>query len=119
VINKIYNTSFSLLTDLYQLTMSYGYWKKNIHLRESNFSVFFRKNPFNSGYAVCSGLEFIIDYLSSLKFSDSDIKYLKSLKSHNGSKLFENKFLNFLSQLEFSWDWDEIEGVRIIFLMNL
>ena len=103
------------MTDLYQLTMSYGYWKKNIHLRESNFSVFFRKNPFNSGYAVCSGLEFIIDYLNSLKFSDSDIKYLKSLKSQNGSQLFENKFLQFLKQFKFSCDVDAIEEGRIIF----
>ena len=115
MINKIYNTSFSLLTDLYQLTMSYGYWKKNIHLRESNFSVFFRKNPFNSGYAVCSGLEFIIDYLNNLKFTESDIKYLKSLKSQNGSQLFENEFLRFLKKFKFSCDVDAIEEGRIIF----
>ena len=72
--------------------MCYGYWKKNIHLNESNFSVFFRKNPFNSGYAVCCGLEFIIDYLNNLKFTDSDIDYLQSLKSDDGKNLFDKEY---------------------------
>ena len=63
MINKIYKTSLSLLTDLYQVTMAYGYWKKGIHDKKASFNVFFRKSPFNSGYAVCCGLEYIIDYL--------------------------------------------------------
>jgi len=115
VINKIYSTSFSLLTDLYQLTMSYGYWKKGIHLRESNFSVFFRKNPFNSGYAVCCGLEFIIDYLKNLKFTESDLNYLKSLKSNDDSSLFDEGFLKFLKSFKFSCDVEAIEEGRIVF----
>ena len=100
MINKIYSTSFSLLTDLYQLTMSYGYWKKGIHLRESNFSVFFRKNPFNSGYAVCCGLEFIIDYLKNLKFTESDspciqITYLRLFPNET---IYCNSFIVILIQ---------------------
>ncbi len=115
MINKIYNTSLSLLTDLYQLTMCYGYWKKNIHLNESNFSVFFRKNPFNSGYAVCCGLEFIIDYLNNLKFTDSDIDYLQSLKSDDGKNLFDKEFLKFLKSFKFSCDVEAVEEGRVIF----
>ena len=95
--------------------MCYGYWKKNIHLKESNFSVFFRKNPFNSGYAVCCGLEFIIDYLDNLKFTDSDIDYLKSLKSDNGENLFDKKFLKFLKSFKFSCDVEAVEEGRVIF----
>ena len=115
MINKIYNTSLSLLTDLYQLTMSYGYWKEGIHNQEANFSVFFRKNPFNSGYAVSCGLEFIIDYLNTLKFDDTDIKYLDSLNSEDGNKLFDKKFLKFLKNFKFSCDVEAIEEGRIIF----
>ena len=115
MINKIYKTSLSLLTDLYQITMSYGYWKKGIHDKEASFNVFFRKNPFNSGYAVCCGLEYIIDYLNSYKFSNSDIDYLSSLKSDSGTKLFEKKFLDFLREFKFTCDVDAIEEGRIIF----
>ncbi len=115
MLNKIYKTSFSLLTDLYQLTMSYGYWKNNLHLRESNFSVFFRNNPFNSGYAVCCGLELIIDYLKNLRFTDSDIQYLKTLKSDDGKKMFNEKFLQFLQSFKFSCDVEAIEEGRVIF----
>ena len=115
MINKIYKTSLSLLTDLYQVTMAYGYWKKGIHDKEASFNVFFRKNPFNSGYAVCCGLEYIIDYLNSYKFSNSDIDYLSSLKSDSGSKLFEKNFLDFLREFKFTCDVDAIEEGRIIF----
>ena len=115
MINKIYKTSLSLLTDLYQVTMAYGYWKKGIHDKKASFNVFFRKSPFNSGYAVCCGLEYIIDYLNSYKFSNSDIDYLSSLKSESGSKLFEKKFLDFLREFKFTCDVDAIEEGRIIF----
>ena len=115
MINNIYKTSLSLLTDLYQVTMAYGYWKKGIHDKKASFNVFFRKSPFNSGYAVCCGLEYIIDYLNSYKFSNSDIDYLSSLKSDSGTKLFEKKFLDFLREFKFTCDVDAIEEGRIIF----
>ena len=77
MISKIYRCSLSLLTDFYQLTMTYGYWKKNIHNKEACFNVFFRERPFKSGYAVSCGLEYVIDFLKNLKFTDDDLKYLK------------------------------------------
>ena len=40
MIKNIYKTSLSLLTDLYQLTMAYGYWKKGIHNNIASFNVF-------------------------------------------------------------------------------
>ena len=35
-----------MLTDMYQLTMCYAYWKANRHNLNSNFELFFRKPPF-------------------------------------------------------------------------
>ena len=67
MISKIYRCSLSLLTDFYQLTMTYGYWKKNIHNKEACFNVFFRERPFKSGYAVFCGLEYVIDFLKNIK----------------------------------------------------
>ena len=78
MIKNIYKTSLSLLTDLYQLTMAYGYWKKGIHNNIASFNVFFRENPFSSGYAVCSGLENIISFLENFKFSRKISKPIKA-----------------------------------------
>ena len=47
----------SLFTDLYQLTMAYGYWKLGRADEESVFHLFFRRAPFGSGYTVAAGLE--------------------------------------------------------------
>ena len=115
MIKNIYKTSLSLLTDLYQLTMAYGYWKKGIHNNIASFNVFFRENPFSSGYAVSSGLENIISFLENFKFSKSDLDYLQSLKTDNGSNLFSREFINFLSKIKFECDVYAIEEGRVIF----
>ena len=58
-----------LLTDLYQLTMAYGYWKNRVHEREAVFHLFFRKNPLlESGFSVACGLADVIEYLESFHF---------------------------------------------------
>ena len=46
----------ALLTDLYQLTMAYGYWKSGRAEREAVFHLFFRKAPFQSGFTIAAGL---------------------------------------------------------------
>ena len=56
-LSTLYRHSLSLLTDLYQLTMAYGYWKNGMAEREAVFHLFFRKNPFKGGYALAAGLE--------------------------------------------------------------
>ena len=42
----------ALLTDLYQLTMAYGYWKTGMADQEAVFHLLFRKQPFNGGFTV-------------------------------------------------------------------
>ena len=44
----------ALLTDLYQLTMAYGYWRNGVADREAVFNLFFRKHPFHGGYTLGS-----------------------------------------------------------------
>ncbi|MDQ3292527.1 MAG: nicotinate phosphoribosyltransferase, partial [Bacteroidota bacterium] len=51
-ISTRFRPSLALLTDLYQLTMAQGYWKKGMAEQEAVFHLFFRKNPFNGGYTV-------------------------------------------------------------------
>ena len=87
--------SLTLHTDLYQINMMQVYFKQNIHNKRAVFEVFFRKNPFNNGYAVFAGLERIISYLNNLTFSQSDLDYLESLGYHGD-------FLDYLRNLKMS-----------------
>lgn len=67
----------AMLTDAYQITMAYGYWKNGMQDDPAVFEYFFRKNPFGGEFAVFGGLEQAIRYLSSYKFTKRDIRYLR------------------------------------------
>lgn len=100
----IYRSSLALLTDLYELTMAYGYWKLGMQDRPASFSLFFRRRPFNGNFAIAAGLATAIEFIENLKFDDSDLSYLEGLKASNGSPLFEPKFLEYLSKFSFNCD---------------
>ncbi|EKD54143.1 MAG: hypothetical protein ACD_60C00120G0013 [uncultured bacterium] len=104
-----------LLTDLYQLTMAYGYWKLGMHERPAVFHQLFRKHPFQSNYAVAAGLANAIDFLENWHFSEEDVHYLEGLRAPNGSPLFAEKFLKYLQELSFSCDIDAIPEGTLIF----
>lgn len=105
----IYNQSLALLTDLYQLTMVYGYWKAGIADREAVFHLNFRKKPFKGGFAIAAGLETLIDFIKNFQFSQSDLAYLESLN------LFEKPFLDFLSKFKFACDVDALTEGTVVF----
>lgn len=100
--------NLTLLTDLYELTMMQGYFKTN-NRETVVFDAFYRSNPCNGGYAVCAGLEQIIDYIENLHFDEEDISYLRSLGT------FEEDFLAYLSTFHFSGDIYAIPEGTIIF----
>jgi nicotinate phosphoribosyltransferase len=113
--SRIYRTNLTLLTDLYQLTMAYGYWKTGMYKKESVFHLFFRKSPFKGNYAIACGLAEVVDYLKNIHFSEDDVSYLGSLKGADGKQLFEEGFLNFLQRWEFQCDVDAVEEGTIVF----
>jgi len=94
--------SLTLLIDLYQLTMAYGYWKTGIHEQEAVFNLFFRGSPFGGQYAICAGLATAIDFLTAFQFYADDIAYLKTLTTEIGQPLFDKAFLDYLGQLKFN-----------------
>ena len=53
----------ALLTDLYQLTMAYAYWKSGKADQEAVFHLLFRKQPFQGGFTLCAGLADCLQYL--------------------------------------------------------
>lgn len=99
----------TLLTDLYELTMAYGYWKSGIDRREAVFHLLFRQNPFDSGFSIAGGLGPAIDFLTDLQFTDDDLAYLDSLH------LFEKEFLDHLRGVRFECDLDAIAEGSVVF----
>ncbi|MFC5269634.1 nicotinate phosphoribosyltransferase [Adhaeribacter terreus] len=112
---NLYGTSLSLLTDLYQLTMAYGYWKTGRAEQQAVFHLYFRKNPFEGGYAVCAGLEYAVHFLQNLKFSDNDIEYLTSLRNAKGDELFDLDFIEYLRNLHFTCHVEAIPEGTVVF----
>lgn len=108
-------TSLALLTDLYQLTMAYGYWKAGMADREAVFHLFFRKHPFQGGFTVSCGQQPALDYLEAFRFTADDIDYLRGLTGNDGRPLFEAGFLEALAALELSVDVDAMPEGTVAF----
>lgn len=88
--------NLTMMTDLYQLTMMYGYYRYGMAENEGIFDLFYRQNRKNSAFAVMAGTESVIDYINNLRFTEDDIAYLKSLN------LFDDGFLLRLSNMRFT-----------------
>ncbi|KAF4521062.1 hypothetical protein B566_EDAN012361, partial [Ephemera danica] len=84
-----------LLTDLYQITMAYAYWKAGKIEDQTVFDLFFRKNPFQGEFTIFAGLEECLKFLENFHYSDSDIVYLKETLAPS----IEPEFFDFLHQL--------------------
>ena len=107
--------SLSLLTDLYQLTMANGYWAERRAGQEAVFHLFFRRNPFNGGYAICAGLQSVLDFLRTFQFDTGDIDYLRTIAGNDGQTLFDAKFLQYLADLNLSVDVDAVPEGTVVF----
>src|SRR5881392_2707345 len=114
-LHSLYKPSLALLTDLYQLTMAYGYWKVGVGDREAVFHLLFRKNPFAGGYAIACGLHDAISFLRDLKFEGSDCDYLATLKGNDGKRLFDAAFLEYLREFKFALDVDAVPEGTVVF----
>ena len=100
--------NYTLLTDFYEITMANGYLKNNMQNEIAYFDLFFRRVPDNGGFAIMAGLEQIIEYIKELKFSYSDIEFLRS------KNMFSDEFLEYLKNFRFECDiWAIPEGTPI------
>lgn len=102
------NRNFTLLTDLYELTMMQGYFKEKA-TDIVVFDAFYRRNPSGSGYAITCGLAQVIDLIKNLKFSYEDIEYLRSLH------IFEEDFLSYLAGFHFTGDIYGVPEGSVVF----
>lgn len=114
-LDQLYRHSLALLTDLYQLTMAYGYWKSGTGERRAVFHLFFRKAPFKGGYAIAAGLESVADYLAGFRFDDGDLAYLVELTGNDGKPLFEPGFLDYLRDLRLDCEVHAVPEGTVVF----
>jgi len=95
-LDAIREENMSLFTDLYELTMCASYFD-NEKFEPATFDLFVRRLPENRGYLLVAGLEQVLLYLESIKFTDKHVAYLKK-------QGFSPDFLDYLQGFKFTGD---------------
>ena len=90
--------NLAMLCDFYEFTMSNGLFKNGFYKKTVYFDLFYRSVPDNGGFAIACGLEQLVEYIKDLHFDNEDIEYLRS------KNLFDEEFLNYLSDFKFTGD---------------
>ena len=112
---SVYGTPPASLTDLYELTMAYGFWKLGRAEERAVFNLFFRKAPFDGGFTLAAGLERVIDYVTHFAFAQDELDHLATLTGGDGAPLFEPAFLDYLGALRLSLDIDAVPEGTVVF----
>ena len=112
---ELYRPSLALLTDLYQLTMAFGYFKTGAAQKEASFSLTFRQHPFGGGFTVACGLEPVLTYLEALRFELADLDFLATLTGNDGQPLFDDHFLEYLRRFTFRCDVHAVPEGTVVF----
>ena len=100
--------NLTMLCDYYELTMGNGYFDHNLGDKITYFDVFYRQNPDMGGFAICAGLEQVVEYIQNLHFEPEDIEYLR------GRNMFSEEFLDYLKNFKFEGDiWAIPEGTPV------
>ena len=111
----LYRPSLALLTDLYQLTMSYAWWKSGLQSREAVFHLYFRRHPFEGGFTLACGLHRALELIEGLRFDEDDLAYLRSLTGNDGAPLFDKGFTDYLRELHFDVDVEGVPEGTVVF----
>lgn len=104
-----------LLTDFYQLTMAYGYWRLNMHEQRAAFHLLFRHNPFKGDHALSCGLGSVVSFLQNWQLQADDLAYLATLKNSRNHCIFPKEFLDYLANLRFTCDLFAIPEGTVVF----
>jgi nicotinate phosphoribosyltransferase len=105
----------ALMTDFYEVTMAYGYFKAGVTDHEAVFHVTFRENPFAGQFTVACGLATAIDFLRAFHFTDTEVDYLGSQRGNDGKPLFDSRFLDYLQRLQLTCDVDAVPEGTLVF----
>ena len=102
---------YSLLTDLYQLTMAACYVGEGLEQRPASFELFVRQLPAGFGYLIAMGLAQALEYLEKFRFSSTQLAALQA------TRIFDqvpNQFWSLLAEARFTGDvWAVPEGTAV------
>lgn len=101
--------NLTMMTDLYQLTMMYGYYKCGMRDNVATFDMFYRSKDESTHYAIMAGLEQLMEYIENLHFGDDAIAYLRDLG------IFDEDFLTELRNFSFHGDIQAVPEGTIVF----
>lgn len=101
--------NYTLLCDFYELTMGNGYLENGMKDKITYFDVFFRRVPDGGGFAIAAGLEQVIEYIRSLRFTKEDIEFLRN------KGVFSESFLEYLSNFKFTGDIYAVPEGTVVF----
>ncbi|HEY3345287.1 MAG TPA: nicotinate phosphoribosyltransferase [Anaerolineaceae bacterium] len=89
-----------LFMDFYELTMAQLYFRTGIHERKGLFEHYFRSYPdygqHKAGYCINAGLEWLVEWIQSVRFGDAEIDYLRGMTNRLGTRVFADDFLEWL-----------------------
>jgi nicotinate phosphoribosyltransferase len=102
---------YSLLTDLYQLTMAACYTGEGLVARSASFELFVRQLPKGFGYLIAMGLAQALAYLEKFRFTQSQLEVLQATGIFAGAP---EQFWSILAEGRFTGDiWAVPEGTAI------
>jgi len=90
------NTS-ALLTVLYMLTMLQGFFHEGME-GPATYEFFVRDLPPERGFLLAAGLEQVLEYLETVRFSEQELAWLAA------TERFDQDFVNYLGRFRFSGD---------------
>lgn len=97
-----------LLTDFYEYTMAYAYFKEGKHEEIAYFDMFVRTIPDGGGYLIANGLHRFIEFIENFKFSEEQLSYLLS------TGYFDPEFIDYLRRMKMDLDvWAVPEGTPV------
>lgn len=104
-------SSSALCVDLYELTMVAGYHASGLK-GNATFELYVRDLPVNRSFLVAAGVDQVLDYLETLRFSSDEIDHLRRLPALHGVK--REFFDEYLPQFRFTGDvWAMDEGTPV------
>jgi nicotinate phosphoribosyltransferase len=98
----------SLLTDLYELTMSASYLRQGMD-EPAIFELFVRRLPPNREWLLAAGLGPSLELIRELRFGERELEYLRSLD------MLSDEFLDYLAGFRFSGEIDAIPEGTVCF----
>ena len=109
---ELYKPSLGLLTDLYQLTMAYGYWKTDMTDFDAVFHLYFRQNPFRSGFTIVAELATAIGMFISVQHWRA---FAAERMNNSALSTAGSNALSIRINIQWAWNWGLMSGSWILF----